>query len=198
MSDYEGVWMPISCAEREELIDRLGRSYNGFSGESGIGVLSSKTDLDGEYGRAEVFTEWGYRGTEVPVLRDIRYTKDDAPCEHYAFVPAAPVADTTETPSGITAIVCYTKCWPCNFNQHPVGVHDWANAATTGQPDPAGQVCGCWCAGGPVLDPQPDEPDWVEVRYRDEPCVTCGEVGACGYDAEGRALIHVTEESNDD
>lgn len=97
MSD-DGTWVEISCPEREELIDRLGRSYNGFSAESGIGVLSSKTDLDGEYGRAEVFTEWGYRETDVPVLRDIRWPKDDAPCEHYAFAPAVsvPVADTTE------------------------------------------------------------------------------------------------------
>lgn len=25
------------------------------------------------------------------------------------------------------------------------------------------------------------------------PCPECGQVGACAYDADGRALIHVTE-----
>lgn len=104
----------------------------------------------------------------------------------------------------IQIIVCYTKCWACNFNQHPGGVHDWADqddiehAAQTGQVSPVGQVCGCYCAAGPELAEVRAEPDWDEVPYRDEPCATCGEVGACGYDAEGRALIHVTEEGKSD
>lgn len=94
------------------------------------------------------------------------------------------------------------RCWACMTMQCPGGAHDWANqedidhAAATAQPSPVGQVCGCACAAGPLLDPEPDEPDWVEVRYRDDPCDTCGEVGACAYDSEGRALIHVTEESD--
>lgn len=52
-------------------------------------------------------------------------------------------------PVGI--IVCYTKCWPCNFGSHDAGWHTWADhedvthAAATGQADPSDQRCGCWC-----------------------------------------------------
>jgi len=30
------------------------------------------------------------------------------------------------------------------------------------------------------------------------PCPECGEVGACAYDSEGRALIHVTPDEDED
>jgi len=50
------------------------------------------------------------------------------------------------------AIVCYTKCWPCQFGQHfdPPEPHTWGDdedfehAKATGQPEPGN--CGCWCA----------------------------------------------------
>lgn len=55
-------------------------------------VLSSKTDLDGLYGKPEIFTEWG-TDNETPVLRDVRWpgpqagdllpSPDAKPCEHY-------------------------------------------------------------------------------------------------------------------
>lgn len=59
--------------------------------------ISSCTDLGGEYGDPSIFTEWGDRTTEEPVLRDQRwpprYTTQDMseyaaqsdvrPCEHY-------------------------------------------------------------------------------------------------------------------
>lgn len=52
-------------------------------------------------------------------------------------------------------IVCYTKCWGCMTGEHfdPERWHQWADgedvehAANTGQPDPSGQRCGCYCAG---------------------------------------------------
>lgn len=52
------------------------------------------------------------------------------------------------------AIVCYAKCWPCQFGQHfdPTMWHTWADgedvqhARNTGQPDPSKSRCGCWCA----------------------------------------------------
>jgi hypothetical protein len=52
------------------------------------------------------------------------------------------------------AIVCYTKCWPCNFGDHydPPQWHTWADsedvehAQNTGQPDPRTSRCGCDCA----------------------------------------------------
>lgn len=80
-------WRKITCAEREQLIDALGRSYNGLARP--YGVLAGRTDLTGEYGRPEIFTEWGHLETDVPVLRDVRYPSptggaDTAPCEHYA------------------------------------------------------------------------------------------------------------------
>jgi hypothetical protein len=55
---------------------------------------------------------------------------------------------------------------------------------------------------GPDYEPEePDEGDISEwdVEHRlAEPCPECGQLGACSYDAEGRALIHVTptEETN--
>lgn len=30
-----------------------------------------------------------------------------------------------------------------------------------------------------------------------QPCVICGELGACGYDAEGRPMIHSLAEEDD-
>jgi hypothetical protein len=79
------MWVQISCTEREALVDEKGRSYNGFSEESGIGVLSSITDPDGTYGRSRVFTEWGY-DYDRPVLRDERWPNSDQPCEHHKWV----------------------------------------------------------------------------------------------------------------
>lgn len=46
--------------------------------------------------------------------------------------------------------------------------------------------------------PDPDDqPDWDGPDLNETasmgPCATCGETGACGYDSEGRALIHTTD-----
>jgi hypothetical protein len=53
-------------------------------------------------------------------------------------------------------IICYSKCWPCQFGQHfdPPQWHTWADgddilhARNTGQPDPSKSRCGCFCATG--------------------------------------------------
>jgi len=48
----------------------------------------------------------------------------------------------------------------------------------------------------------PQEPDWaaeLDVTPLDSPaCVLCGSTGACAYDAEGRALIHTTDDDDED
>ncbi len=52
---------------------------------------------------------------------------------------------------------------------------------------------------GQLADYEPDDPDADELSERDierriaTPCPECGQYGACAYDADGRALIHVTE-----
>lgn len=79
--------------------------------------------------------------------------------------------------------------------QHPGGPHPWAgdedraDAAERGLPEPTGP-CGCYCAADPPYDMEPDEPDLDVVPLNAGPCSVCGEHDACGYDAEGRALIH--------
>jgi hypothetical protein len=91
------------------------------------------------------------------------------------------------------AIVCYAKCESCQCNSHPGGWHTWAgpddieHAKATSQPDPTTGKCGCWCADGPKLEPEPDS-DPLSLDM--ERCPICGEEGACAYDSEGRALIH--------
>lgn len=54
------------------------------------------------------------------------------------------------------AIVCMTRCYPCQFGRHfdPAEWHTWADeddtahAEQTGQPDPSASRCGCPCAEG--------------------------------------------------
>jgi len=91
--------------------------------------------------------------------------------------------------------VHFAHCWPCMLGQHPGGWHTWADtedmehAAKTGQPNPSTAVCGCDCR---LRDPEP-EPEYDSDEFGDNlPCAECGEVGACGYDAEGRPMIHAT------
>lgn len=91
--------------------------------------------------------------------------------------------------------VHYARCEPCMLGSHPGGWHSWAgkedveHALATGQPDPSTKRCACDCAlrepeYGPEPEPDPDES--LEIA----PCPICGELGACGYDSEGRPLIH--------
>lgn len=55
------------------------------------------------------------------------------------------------------AIVCYAKCWPCQFGDHfdTQTWHTWADeddvqhARDTGQTDPSESRCGCHCADAP-------------------------------------------------
>ena len=39
-----------------------------------------------------------------------------------------------------------------------------------------------------------DTEDMEKMSHISTPCPECGQWGACAYDAEGRALIHVTNE----
>lgn len=78
-------WIAVSC-EAADLI----RAH------PDVHPSSSKTDLDGRYGKPEVFTEWDVhcRKTSRPILREHRWPgpegePDAAPCEHY--VPSAEV-----------------------------------------------------------------------------------------------------------
>lgn len=83
-----GQWVPVTCTEREQLM-----------ADRDLVPVSSCTDLDAEFhSDPEVFTEWGDRATETPVLRDYRFPArtyasdppgparpDRKPCEHYRF-----------------------------------------------------------------------------------------------------------------
>jgi hypothetical protein len=49
----------------------------------------------------------------------------------------------------------------------------------------------------PVGERFPDDQEIAEYELNArlaEPCPECGQLGACSYDSEGRALIHVTED----
>lgn len=43
-----------------------------------------------------------------------------------------------------------------------------------------------------------DEPDLDQTTGQNEPCPECGERGACGYDMEGRPMIHTTQDDEED
>lgn len=75
MYDLDG-WTPITCAQREEIV------HDHTHGK--LGVFSSLTDPEGQYGSPLVYTEWGI--DDRPVLRDyLAYTDDRTPseCTHY-------------------------------------------------------------------------------------------------------------------
>lgn len=82
------TWVEITCKEREQLVDRIGRSFNGFDPATGVGVLSSRTDMTGEFGPPEIFTEWGYDESR-PLLRDHLWPGNYAHCEHYEWQDGA-------------------------------------------------------------------------------------------------------------
>lgn len=49
-------------------------------------------------------------------------------------------------------------------------------------------------------DPSP-EPDWVdddEPSITKPPCPECGSIVACGYDEQGRAMVHATDRADAD
>ena len=74
-------WRRITCEESDRLMALHGDCW---------GVTSSLTDLGGQFGEPEVYTEWGDRDTERPMLRNRRYPQlgsggpDRKPCEHWA------------------------------------------------------------------------------------------------------------------
>lgn len=47
------------------------------------------------------------------------------------------------------------------------------------------------------LECETDEPG-IDPALSTEPCPVCGSTGACGYDVEGRPLIHVDAETDDE
>ena len=52
--------------------------------------------------------------------------------------------------------------------------------------------------GGAPMEPEVDfdaDDDADRIRV---PCSLCGEFGACGYDEQGRPLIHATDEADDE
>ncbi len=67
----------------------------------------------------------------------------------------------TPPPAPPLVIVCYTRCWPCNFAEHqdPPKAHTWMDqddAEHAGHPWPlpdeiaANNVCACPCAKEPA------------------------------------------------
>ncbi|SKT54315.1 Uncharacterised protein [Mycobacteroides abscessus subsp. massiliense] len=85
-------WVKITCAEREQIWADRDANRN-------LAPISTCTDIGVEFhSEPEVFTEWGDRDTQVPVLRDYRYPAryyasdppgtvkpDRKPCEHYRY-----------------------------------------------------------------------------------------------------------------
>ncbi len=81
MWDMQG-WTRISCEERNEHYEVARRT-------GGLRPLSSLTDSDGIYGSPVIFTEWGRKDADEPLLRDYRFPDeggpDSKPCKHYFY-----------------------------------------------------------------------------------------------------------------
>lgn len=69
------TWIKITCEESDALIRP----------DRGLTIGSGKTDLDGEYGRPEVYREWVRQSDGYPVLRDYRWPGHPRGCEHFRF-----------------------------------------------------------------------------------------------------------------
>lgn len=48
----------------------------------------------------------------------------------------------------------------------------------------------------PPMEPEFDAEDFEAMGTVGSPCPECGQFGACGYDADGRAYVHVTEDDD--
>lgn len=75
-------WKRITCAERESIVAEIGDN---------LSVSAAYTDLYGEFGEPEVFTEWFDKRTCRAVLKESRFPSltypigiDRKPCEHFA------------------------------------------------------------------------------------------------------------------
>lgn len=105
-------------------------------------------------------------------------------------------------PGSVGAVtVCVEKCWSCRLGQcvygeHPMWDETDVENPTSGDPPPA-RLCGCPCATEPALEPEGPDFDAPAVSLNATPCLVCGEGGACGYDSEGRAMLHLQPEEPD-
>lgn len=52
---------------------------------------------------------------------------------------------------------------------------------------------------GEYVEPEPDDDldEYVTFAGTFDACPECGEIDACGYDAEGRPMIHTTNEASE-
>lgn len=71
--DLEG-WAQVPCNVSEMLVHQE---------TVPLGPYSTITDPDGHYGRPLVYTEWGVKDAEQPVLRNYRWPDSDRDCEHW-------------------------------------------------------------------------------------------------------------------
>lgn len=71
MRDMRG-WVKVTCEESDRCRE-----------DRDLKVFSSLTDMEGTYGEPVIYTEWGDRETDRPVVRDYRWLKSDRDCEHY-------------------------------------------------------------------------------------------------------------------
>ncbi|MBC9927264.1 hypothetical protein [Leucobacter sp. cx-169] len=86
MSVVDGYFTTrITCEEREELIDSVGRDRNGPADQYGVGA--SLTDVSGTYGDPKIYTRWENRVTDVPLFDDTLWPNSDRPCEHRRYDP---------------------------------------------------------------------------------------------------------------
>ena len=66
-------------------------------------------------------------------------------------------------------------CWGCGLGCHP-----------------------SHCPDNRYDDEDDPNHDALDLGLTADPCPECGAVGACGWDAEGRPMIHCTEEEDTD
>jgi hypothetical protein len=66
-------WHQIPCVDRDLMLHS----------DHTLKPFSSLTDLEGEYGEALIYTEWGTTDPDNAVLRDYRWPQTNRDCEHW-------------------------------------------------------------------------------------------------------------------
>lgn len=80
MSLPDSMWVPIPCLTAD-----LIRQH------PQVVPTEGRSDIGGEFGEPCVYTEWGLRDDDIPVMREWRYPSrvpgepDPRPCEHLAY-----------------------------------------------------------------------------------------------------------------
>lgn len=71
-------WAQITCQASEVVM----------GGVEMMSVYSTATDPDGVYGPPLIYTEWGMKNGDEPILRHYRWPDSDRECEHWVNTKA--------------------------------------------------------------------------------------------------------------